>query len=143
MTEKVLADLQQQINNEMVRLNSLILGSGKKPPMIILKQNKYNVFCEDDEGTGTGFRKLITFDLSVLNQTALPLLIHDSLLFKNIEDDAVTGIFRQYATENQKQIIISLDKVPHYSEEVQGIVEANKVLELSKDNTFYGIRWNQ
>lgn len=143
MTEKVLADLQQQINNEMASLNSLILGKGKKPPMIILKQNKYNVFCEDDEGTGTGFRKLITFDLSVLNQTALPLLIHDSLLFKNIEDDAVTGIIKQYATESQKQIIISLDKVPHYSEEVQGIVEAKKVLELSKDNTFYGIKWNQ
>lgn len=143
MTEKVLADLQQQINNEMARLNSLILGSGKKPPMIILKQNKYNVFCEDDEGTGTGFRKLITFDLSVLNQTALPLLIHDSLLFKNIEDDAVTGIIRQYAMENQKQIIISLDKVPHYSEEVQRIVETKMVLKLSKDNTFYGIKWNQ
>jgi hypothetical protein len=143
MTEKVLVELQQQINNEMARLNSLILGNGKKPPMINLKQNKYNVFCEDDEGTGTGFRKLITFDLSVLNQTALPLLIHDSLLFKNIEDDAVTGIIRQYATENQKQIIISLDKVPHYSEEVQRIVEANKVLELSKENTFYGIKWNQ
>lgn len=143
ITEKVLADLQQQINNEMARLNSLILGSGKKPPMIILKQNKYNVFCEDDEGTGTGFRKLITFDLSVLNQTTLPLLIHDSLLFKNIEDDAVTGIIRQYATENQKQIIISLDKVPHYSEEVQRIVKTKKVLELSKDNTFYGVKWNQ
>lgn len=44
-----------------------------------------------------------------------PYLIHDSILFKNVEDDAVKGIFDLYA-DSSKQLFVSIDKLPSYQQ---------------------------
>ena len=85
---------------------------------------------------------MITFDLAILNLTVLPFLIHDSILFKNVEDDAVKGIFDLYAS-SQKQLFVSIDKLPSYQKEVRDVVEAHQVLKLSRDHTLYGKVWNK
>ncbi len=138
----ILTDIEYLLNKEMERLNKLIMGDVKKSPRISLSPNKYKVLCEGDTGAGTGYRRLITFDLAILNLTVLPFLIHDSILFKNVEDDAVKGIFDLYAS-SQKQLFVSIDKLPSYQKEVRDVVEAHKVLKLSRDHTLYGKVWNR
>lgn len=139
---KILTDIEYLLNKEMERLNKLIIGDVKKSPRISLEPKKYMVFCEGDTGAGTGYRRLITFDLAILNLTVLPFLIHDSILFKNVEDDAVKGIFDLYAS-SQKQLFVSIDKLPSYQKEVRDVVEAHQVLKLSRDHTLYGKVWNR
>ena len=139
---KILTDIEYLLNKEMERLNKLIMGDVKKSPRISLEPKKYMVFCEGDTGAGTGYRRLITFDLAILRLTALPFLIHDSILFKNVEDDAVKGIFDLYAG-SQKQLFVSIDKLPSYQKEVRDIVESHQVLKLSREHTLYGKVWNK
>lgn len=142
MVRKVLTDIEFSLNKEMERLNKIILNDDKKAPRISLTPKSYSVFCEDDTGTGTGFRALVIFDLAILNLTATPFLIHDSLLFKNVEDDAISGLMSVYENEH-KQVFISIDKVPSYPQEVQDVVKRNKVLELSYNHPLYGQLWNR
>lgn len=142
IVSKVLTDIEFRLNKEMERLNKLITGEDKKTPKISLDPKSYSIFCENDTGTGTGFRALLTFDLAILSLTALPFLIHDSLLFKNVEDDAIKGIIDLYS-KGEKQVFISLDKLPSYQKEVQDAVESHKVLKLSSEHTLYGIVWNR
>lgn len=138
----VCTEVQQIINNKMAELNRIILGTDKKVPMINLKPTNYKVFCENDTGMGTGYRALITFDLAIKCLTALPFFIHDSLIFKNVEDDAIKGIMQIYHEEQEKQIFISIDKLPSYDEDVQKIVREHQVLKLSSDHPLYGKTWN-
>jgi hypothetical protein len=119
------------------------LGPEKKSPLISLAPSRYSIKSEDDTGTGTSYRVLITFDLALLRLTALPVLIHDSLLFKNIDDDALDGILSLYEENNDKQVFISIDKVGSYGQKVQSIVEEHKVLQLSEGNPFYGKTWKE
>lgn len=139
---KILTDIAYLLNKEMERLNKLIMGDVKKSPRISLEPQKYMVFCEGDTGAGTGYRRLITFDLAILNLTVLPFLIHDSILFKNVEDDALKGIFDLY-TSSQKQLFVSIDKLPSYQKEVRDVVKAHQVLKLSREHTLYGKVWNR
>ena len=142
IVKKILTDIEYLLNKEMERLNKLILGDTRKSPRISLETKKYMVFCEGDTGAGTGYRRLITFDMAVLELTALPFLIHDSILFKNVEDDAVKGIFDLYASSS-KQLFVSIDKLSSYQKEVRDVVEAHQVLKLSRNHTLYGKVWNK
>ena len=110
-------------------------------PLIQLTPTRYSVKSEDDTRTGTNFRVLLTFDLAILNLTTLPFVIHDSLLFKNVEDNSIDGILGLYEKKTDKQVFISIDKVGSYSERVQQIVEKHNVLKLSVDNPLYGKSW--
>lgn len=143
--EKILDDILNRImfdiNKEMESLNNTILGEGKKSPLIKISPTRYSIKSEDDTGTGTNYRVLITFDLAVLNLTALPVLIHDSLLFKNVEDDSLDGVLSLYEQNSEKQVFISIDKVGSYGEQVQGIVERHQVLKLSEEHPLYGKSW--
>lgn len=139
---KILETIQLMLNDKMKELNSHVQRE-KKAPEITLYPKKYSVRCDKDTGTGTSYRALILFDLAILNLTTLPLLIHDSLLFKNIEDDAIDGIIKQYYNEEQKQIIISLDKISSYSNDVLRIVDERKIITLSRETPLYGKTWNK
>ncbi len=143
LLESILSRIMFDINKEMENLNTTILGPEKKSPLISLAPSRYSIKSEDDTGTGTSYRVLITFDLALLRLTALPVLIHDSLLFKNIDDDALDGILSLYEENNDKQVFISIDKVGSYGQKVQSIVEEHKVLQLSEGNPFYGKTWKE
>ena len=103
-------------------LNCSIMGKGRKVPMINLSPSNYKVFCQNDTGMGTSFRALITFDLAMLGLTSLPFLIHDSLIFKQVEDESIDGIVELFNSENEKQLFIAMDKLPSYHENVQKVL---------------------
>ena len=81
------------------------------------------------------------FDVASLNLTELPLLIHDSFLFKNIGKDTMRKIIEIYRDKNY-QIFVSIDNVNNYHQDTQVIINGNVVIELSPDgNELYGQKW--
>ena len=61
----------------------------KIPPTLEIDKNQYVFKTVDDTGTGASYRGMVLYDISILELTCLPILIHDSVLLKQIEDIAI------------------------------------------------------
>lgn len=68
--------------------------------------------------TDTGIGSEYKVDIACLKLIELPLLIHDSLLFTNIEMDRVENIIRLYSSL-KKQVFILIDRTEKLDKEVQ------------------------
>lgn len=136
----ILKNIEEQINTELIKINKEIHIGNKKTPKIKLNKRSYSFDHQNNTGTGKSFSDLIEFDLVILKLTCLPFLIHDSVVFKNIEDSAVDKIIEQYSTE-QKQIFISLDGIIKYSEKSIEILTNNKVIQLNDSRKLFNQDW--
>lgn len=106
-----------------------------------LNEKSYSFITPDDTGTGTLYKSLIVLDLSIFKLTNLPLLIHDSVLFKNIADIPLEHILELY-TLSEKQIFIALDKASSYSDKTAKQLNDNAVLHLSNQGKeLFGFSW--
>jgi len=137
----ILNEIEVLINKELIEINEKIHTKDKKIPRIKLGRKTYTYDHSSNTGTGKSYADLIEFDLAILKLTVLPFLIHDSILFKNIEDVAVDKIIEQYS-RFKKQIFISIDGINKYSKESRRILEESKVLELSKDKKLFVKDWS-
>ncbi len=138
-----LVQMQNMINNKMEELNDIIYDGTKISPTISFYNNQYVFETVDDTGTGTCYRGMVLFDLSILKLTCLPVLIHDSVLLKQIEDVAIEKILEMYSG-TKKQVFIALDKVMSYNQHSQEILNSNKVLELRPNgNELFGKSWSK
>ncbi len=138
-----LTEIERDLNVEMDNLNKSIYKNGRKAPIINFNDSGdgYTFMVPNDSGTGTSCRGLILFDLSVLKLTNLPILIHDSVIHKQIEDFAFNKLLDLYE-ESGKQIFIAMDKQNSFGEEVEKKLEKAAVLHLSKGgNELYGAPW--
>jgi len=142
---KETTSLSSVINPKMKEINDFIYGGKKTAPVFsVSSYKKYDFSVEKDNGAGAQFRGLITFDLTVLSQTDLPFLVHDSNVFKNIENTALTKILELYDRIKGKQAFIAFDKAQEYGEEAAGILERTKVLALDRGgNELFGTSWNK
>lgn len=141
---EVLKKIAENINEKLETLSEKINGSEKYSPKITINSAKsYSYFSPKDKGTGTAYVNMILYDLAILNLTKLPFIIHDSLLFKNIEDERVIKIFEEYKN-TKKQIFVSFDKKNSYnSGDLVKIIENHKVTELSfGGNELFGKSWS-
>ncbi len=149
--EKRLKDLKQRqfailandVNSEMKRLNNIIYGETANAPIIDFSENSYSFFTPDDTGTGTAYKGIVILDLSVLNLTKLPIIVHDSIVLKQISDLAIEKILELYIASD-KQVIIALDKQNSYTEKSYKILNDNAVLHLApKGNELFGRSWSR
>lgn len=138
-----IAIMQQEINSEMVNINNEIYGGRKTAPTLtITDASHYTFFTPRDGGTGTQYKGLVVFDLAMLALTKLPVIAHDSVMLKHIEDDAIEKIMELYAN-TPKQVFIAMDKEGSYTPKTQKILEATKVLQLSPgEGALFGRTWN-
>lgn len=136
----ILKNIEEQINTELVRINKEIHIGNKKTPKIRLNKKSYSFDHLDNTGTGKSFSDLIEFDLVMLKLTCLPILIHDSILFKNIEDSAIDKIIEQYSIE-EKQIFIAIDGIRKYNAKSIEILETNKVIQLNDSRKLFNTDW--
>jgi len=145
--EHILSEIEYNLNTRMHEFNDRLYVEKRNSPKIELKNyNSYRFFTPKDTGTGTNFKGLILLDLAILYTSALPALVHDSLFFKNIDDEGIDGIMKIYKdTANlNKQIFIAFDKQSSYSNETYEILQDNKVLQLySGGGELYGQSWNR
>ena len=135
-----ISDISEVVNNRMTEMHRCIYPDERKPPLLSLTLTSYRFDTLDDTGTGTAFSNLIAFDLSLLDLTQLPALVHDLPLLKNIENFAFSNIVRLYLGF-KKQIFIAIDKLNSYDSEIEQILRKLAVLELSKDKTLFGMDW--
>lgn len=141
--EGVLAEIQDEINRLMKKYNDTLYREHHKAPHLIFREyNSYMFETLDDTGTGTNYKGMVLYDLTVLALTSLPAIAHDSLILKNVSDGSIEGIMKIYESF-QKQIFISFDKQDAYQDETRRIVGENTVLKLSDNGgDLYGYSWN-
>lgn len=141
--EELLRSVESRLNRTM-EAYSRNINPRKNPPQLELTSNNYTFECENDKGTGTKYAGVIILDLSVLQLTMLPILIHDNVLFKNIEDSTISKLVSFYQGFPDKQIFISMDKVSHYDRETSRVLQNAAVLQLGRgERALFGSQWNE
>lgn len=139
---KVLAKINSMINIKMNDLNSLINPDGRKSPILQIEEKKYIFAVPNDTGAGKAYSSLITLDLAVLTETELPFIIHDTMLFKNIENVVFENIVLIYSAQT-KQVFIAVDEIQKFNTETSNILNNNTVLKLSCDHTLFIKDWKK
>lgn len=135
--------LATTLNKKMDEINDFIYNGIYNAPSISFGDKKYDFFTYDDTGTGIAYKGLVVFDLSVLNLTALPFIIHDSLVLKQISDHAISKIMDLYNNQG-KQVFISLDKQSSYGENTAAFLEQNAVLKMYPNGgELFGWSWGR
>lgn len=139
----ILKDAQDSINGKMASLD--FYKGVKQPPFIKLSAlDKYYFHIPNDEGTGSSQRALILFDLAVLSTSQLPLLAHDSIISKQIEDYSMQEILKLYSTIKNKQIFMVYDGKKKLDEEADNIRKTATRVELGPDEkSLFGIDFSK
>lgn len=144
--ETQLQAVETSINQEMTRLNDYIYNGERYAPTIKFGNSRsgkptYEFWTEDDTGAGTNFKGLIIFDLALLRLTELPVIAHDSNIFKNIADLPIDKIMELY-NQSKKQIFIAFDKEDTFYDVTRDIVHSTKVIELHENGgELFGWSW--
>lgn len=143
-TEKFrILELIQNILNDKNRRNvTAIYNEQRRSPTLKLGQNSYSFDLVEDTGTGKAYSNLILLDLAFLETTNLPFLIHDSVLFKNIQNDAVAKLIELYEFTG-KQTFIAIDEVGKYGTLAEKKLKAKKVIQLDNANVLYIKDWRK
>ena len=129
----------EKINKRLNSLTYTVYSAGGKSPSLILADKNYEFTIFEDTGTGKAYSNLILFDLAVLYETKLPFLIHDSVLYKNIENNAVANLVKIYASL-MKQTFIAIDEIGKYGD-AKNTLKANEVIHLNSKNVLYIRNW--
>ncbi|KXE30320.1 hypothetical protein AW921_14195 [Pseudomonas aeruginosa] len=138
----ILSDIESSLNDDIEILVGFIYGEMRASPKLELKPEKYSYEIPQDTGTGKAYSNLILLDASILRHTTIPFLIHDSILFKNVENKAIENILRVYHSLNQ-QSFISLDREVVESKSAKPLVESNAVLYLNAEKLLYTMDWRK
>lgn len=137
---KITDEICSRINDDMAKSIRFIYSDERRIPTFNIHGNKYTFETAGDTGTGTNYSSLISFDLSLLNFTCLPILVHDLPLLKNIENDAFGKIVRLYDSFD-KQIFIAIDKLKSYGNDTYDFVKKKEVIQLTKEDILFTLNW--
>lgn len=140
--DKIFLEIEGTINQKLEKFNNTVYGPERNPSQLRIKNaNSYSFTSPLDTGTGKSYAGLVGFDLSMLSLTRLPFVIHDSMIYKNIEIAATEHIIRILASFKQKQIFLAFDEAKKFSLATQQILQNNKVLQLHRDKLLYTKDW--
>lgn len=142
--ESQITHVEGQLNSKMKEYNDFIYDGKRTSPVLkIISSDKYSFSTYNDGGTGSKYKGMVVFDLAMLDITELPVLVHDSVILKNIQDTALERILELYQS-TEKQVFIALDKAGAYTEKAQTILENTTVIRLYPgDGALFGKTWNE
>lgn len=129
----ILITIQVRVNKEIKKIVERVYGEGAKTPVLSLSENSYTFDIVDDTGTGKAYANLVIFDLAIFALTDLPILIHDTPLFKNVENQAVAKFINEYAGQ-KKQSFIALDEIAKYGSEAEKLLRDHQIVQLTNDS---------
>lgn len=139
----ILENIERKLNETMQRIDGEITREERTPPSIKIPEvGKYSYEIENDSGTGSTQRGLVSFDLAMLETTLLPAVAHDSMLVQPIEDQAFDGIAQVY-TRQRKQVFLAIDKISRYSDETQQILTKSAFIHLEPGRELFGRSWSK
>jgi hypothetical protein len=136
----VLGYIQSAINDGIRRIVAMVFGPNRKSPALQLSEYSYAYDVFEDTGTGTAYANLIVFDLAIFGATVLPVVAHDSVLFKNIENDSVANLFRIYSAI-EKQSFVAIDEIDKYGPDTASMLRSKSVIQLDDDHVLYIKDW--
>lgn len=140
--DKALSFVERVINDEMRRLVTAAFGAERKSPTLTLHDKRYEFEVFEDTGTGTAYAGFVVLDLTIFRLTALPVLAHDSLLFKNIENTSVARLLQVYLS-TEKQSFIAIDEVDKYGADAAAQLRSRAVIHLRGDKVLYTKDWRR
>lgn len=140
LREIIIKEINIAINKKLEEINSLVHDGKRDTPELNLTYSKYEYKFFDNTGTGKAYANLIIFDLAIFTLTKIPMIMHDSFLFKNIEKEAVEQIIKFYNSLS-KQVFIAIDIIDMYNKETQEILKEKSVILLSNDKLLTSLDW--
>lgn len=143
--ENVLTDIEIAINTQMELINDEITdGEYNAPKLTLNAYNSYTFETPKDKGTGTNHRSMVIYDLAVMQNTVLPAVAHDSIVFDSMPRPDLSNLVRVYNGQIEKQIFISVDKTSECTPEAQAILTATMVLKLdNNEQALFGEKWSR
>ena len=118
-----------------------IYPEGKLYPKIKLGERSYVFEHFNDSGTGKSYSDLMALDLAMLSITSLPILIEDSIMFKNIESQTNEKIINAFL-KNPKQIFIAMDQLSLLTEKTRSALRKSSFMRVSRKMPAFGEPWN-
>lgn len=142
---RILNELESTIQAGMNEISDVVSNGVKNAPELHLNEyDSYSFETPCDTGTGTNFRGMLIYDLTILEKTALPAIAHDSNLFSNMEDADVARLLKLYAQQTDKQVFVSLDHQSRLGPEVEQLVKDHTVIALGpEDRALFGGQWGK
>jgi hypothetical protein len=139
---QIFLEIEEKINVKLKAFNRVVYGPKRNSSELRIKSaNSYKFTSPDDTGTGKSFAGLIGFDMAMLSLTRLPLVIHDSVIYKNIEVPATRKILRILSSVKLKQIFLSFDESQKFGALAEKTLKKFMVLKLSHDDLLYTKDW--
>jgi len=139
---KVLRVAENAINDGLRRIVTSVFGPDHKSPRLKLTDTNYAFEVFDDTGTGTAYASLVFLDLTVFLETQLPFVVHDTLLFKNIENDSVARLVKVYM-QTTKQSFVALDEIDKYGAEAAALLYEQSVIQLDNSHLLFIKDWRR
>ncbi|RDY22598.1 hypothetical protein CHF27_012535 [Romboutsia maritimum] len=143
ITSEVLSNIEISINNKIKSIYENLEIDVVNAPRIGLEINSYDFNVIDNTGTGYAYTSMIALDLAIFEITKLPFIIHDTMLFKNIENKTMENLIDIYHTYQDRQVFIAIDESNKYGSETKSLIKLDKVIELDKESTLFKKVWNR
>jgi hypothetical protein len=139
---KIFLDIEAKLNLKLKAFNKVVYGPTRNSSELRIKSsNSYSFTSLEDTGTGKSYAGLIGFDMAMLSLTRLPFVIHDSVIYKNIEVAAIKRILRILAFIKSKQIFLSFDEAKKFGLQTEQLIKKFTVLKLSHNDLLYNRDW--
>lgn len=140
----IFLDIETLLNKKLKSFNQVVYGPRRNASQLRIKNaSSFSFISPEDTGTGKAYAGLIGFDLAMLSLTHLPFIIHDSVLYKNIEVPATRKIIRILASVKRKQIFIAFDEAPKFGAMAERLLRVHTVLKLSDNKLLYNKDWRE
>ena len=153
----ILGSLASDLNAAFQRNNDFLYPyQDRLAPFFSFKESRegklgYGFSSQGDNGAGAKSKNLILFDMAILELTALPFVIHDSTVIKQIAYLPVVKMLELYEKTaklydrcgDPKQVFFAFDASPAYGQEAVELSDELRVIHLD-DGTkaLYGYTWN-
>ncbi|MGD7035158.1 DUF2326 domain-containing protein [Methylotuvimicrobium buryatense] len=139
---QIFLDIEGRLNLKLKGFNKVVYGPTRNSSELRIKSSSsYSFTSPGDTGTGKSYAGLIGFDRAMLSLTRLPFVIHDSVVYKNIEIAAIQKILRIMASTKSKQIFLSFDEAKKFGLQTEGLIKKFTVLKLSHNDLLYNRDW--
>lgn len=141
----LLHELEVKIQEKLTEISDYVSeGIDNFPIIRINEADSYTFETPRNTGTGTNYKGMLFYDLSILKLTNLPAIAHDSLLFPYISDRNICRLLQLYSEETSKQIFISFDHEDNYGKETKDLLQKHKVLKLDAEaDALFGKQWGR
>ena len=136
-------DIQKELNSVIKEMNDTLYDVAIRAPRLdVTSSSSYDYYTYDDGGKGMREKGLILFDLACMKTSKLPFVVHDSLLFADIENEVIERLLKLYQAQTDKQVFVAYDKKT--TDAAKQIIDSAERIHLRRGgDELFGRSWNR